>query len=95
MTEIQKTTFTPRVGAVVELPTEIGRKDCYRYGGGNGANGHLGATVVGTGGTTEYVVLRFDDDETTLPEGAEILGADVYQDTVWYAVPRSAYGGGE
>lgn len=93
--KVHKNTFTPEVGAVVELPEKIGRKDLYRYGGGGGATGHVAATVVGTGGMTEYVVLKFNDDETTLPEGAEILGADVYQDTVWYCIPRSAYGGGE
>lgn len=92
MSTVHKVTIRPEVGAVVELPEEMGRKTVQRYGGGNGATGHVAATVVGTGGTTEYVVLRFSDDEATLPDGAEILGADVYRDAVWFVVPREMYG---
>jgi len=92
---VKKATFSPEVGKTVELPEDIKRKDTYRFGGGGGASGHLRCTIVGVGDMTAWVVLRMDDDEAALPEGAEILGADVHQDTVWYCIPRSAYGGGD
>jgi len=92
---VKKATFSPETGKIVELPEDIGRKDLYRYGGGGGAMGTVAATVVGTGDMTAWVVLRMDDDEAALPEGAEILGADVHQDTAWYLLPRSAYGDGD
>lgn len=89
---VKKKTFRPSVGKVVELPTDIRRKDAFRFGGGNGSNGQLSTTVIGTGDMTEWVVLRFDDDEAVLPEGAEVLGSDVYRDATWYIVRKSNYG---
>ncbi|WP_225336649.1 hypothetical protein [Halomicrobium urmianum] len=92
--KIQKTTFTPDVGMVVEAPEQIGRKSVQRYGGGNGAVGHVAATIVGKGETTKWVVLRLDDDEGEIPEGSEVLGVDIAKDELWYMVPYGAYGGG-
>ena len=92
MTEIHKTTFSPEVGKVIELPTQMGRKSLYRYGGGGGATGHVGCTVVGTGEPELHVVLRMDEDTATLPERAEVLGCDVHNDYVYYAVPKEVYG---
>lgn len=94
MTEIQKTTFGLDVGSIVKLPMEIGRKDLYRFGGGGGSNGHIKCTVIGEGQMEEYVLLQMNDNKEEIPSGAEILGADVYLDRVWYAVPFSQYGGG-
>lgn len=92
MSTIHKVTFTPAVGETVELPSETGRKSLYRYGGGGGATGHVGCTVVGTGETEPYVILRMDEDTATLPEGAEVLGCDVHNDCMYYAIPKEVYG---
>ncbi|QRV15461.1 hypothetical protein JMJ58_00735 [Haloterrigena salifodinae] len=89
-----KRTIGLETGKVVKLPSEIGRKDTYRFGGGGGSNGHIKSTIVGQDGTEEYVILQMTENEEELPSGSEILGSDVYRDTVWYVVPLSQYGGG-
>ncbi|PYZ02934.1 hypothetical protein C8039_09730 [Halogeometricum sp. wsp3] len=44
---------------------------------------------------SEYVVLSNDVGHTEVEGDSEILGTDVADETLWYAVPISAYGGGE
>jgi len=94
MPEIHTERFQPESGKSVELPSKIGRKDIGRYGGGAAGNGTLQVAVVGRGELNDYVVLEAAEGDTTIPEGAEILGTDVASGTTYYAVPRSAYGGG-
>jgi hypothetical protein len=94
MPEIHTARFHPESGTTVELPSKIGRKDIGRYGGGAAGDGTLQIAVVGRGELTPHVVLGVDEGNATIPEGAEILGADVASGTVYYAVPRAAYGGG-
>jgi hypothetical protein len=94
MPEIYTNRFIPGSGKEVELPSKIGRKDIGRYGGGRAGTGRLKIVVVGRGELEDYVVLEADEGDATIPEGAEILGTDVATGTVYYAVPRAAYGGG-
>ncbi|QCP91434.1 hypothetical protein [Haloarcula marismortui] len=95
MTEVFSIVFTPSAGTTIELPSEIGRKDCGHYGGGQRGDGTFKISVVGRGKKSEYVVLSNDVGHTEVEGDSEILGTDVADETLWYAVPISAYGGGE
>ncbi|KAA9401795.1 hypothetical protein Har1130_03205 [Haloarcula sp. CBA1130] len=95
MSEIFSTVFSPSVGSTVELPSEFGRKDCGHFGGGQQGDGTFKISVVGRGEKSEYVVLSTDVGRTEVADRAEILGTDVADEKLYYAVPRSAYGGGE
>jgi hypothetical protein len=92
MTDVYSTTFMPDAGTVVELPEQIGRKDIGRYGGGAAGNGRLDVAVVGRGDVSEYVVLAAEEGRVEVPDGAEILGVDVADGTLYYAVPSEVYG---
>ena len=95
MSEISSNTFQPNPGKVVELPTEIGRKEIGRYGGGQHGDGTLKIGVIGTGEVEEYVILSTEEGKSTVVDGGIILGVDVANSTVYYAIERSQYGGFE
>lgn len=88
MTVINYTVVTPDDGKTVTLPSDIHKKavkrdDTYR---------HL--TAIGGADEQEYVLLSDDSGVTDLPDGAEVFGVDPRTQRLWYAMPRSAYGGG-
>ena len=92
---VHTVTFAPSVGEVVELPEEVGRVDVGRFGGGAHGDGVLRIAVTGSSDNlSEYVVLKVHGDSADLEEGSQVLGVDLSQEELWYAVPRSAYNDG-
>jgi hypothetical protein len=90
----------PSDGETVDLPESIGRVNFARAGPLHRPQsiGRAVFTVVGTGDKTPHVVLTegYDGETTTdLPPQAQVIGCDGWTDTLVYAVPRDAYGGGE
>lgn len=89
--EIKRQRFIPSSGKVVSLPSNIGRKDIGRFGGGAAGNGQLKVAVVGHGDLEEHVVLKASEGNAEIPEGAEVLGTDLASGDLYYAIPREAY----
>lgn len=96
MNLITNTVFAPEVGKQIELPTDIGRIDISRYGGGASGDGWLRIAVVGKNNDTEeYVVLKTGESSTEIASESVVFGTDIAEETVWFAVPASAYGGSD
>lgn len=85
------------VGAGDEISLPVEREtDVKRVGTPEVGQPDLVVSVVGRGERTPHVVLRADaDGEMSLPDGSVVLGNDCWTQSLWYAVPRSAYGGSE
>ncbi|MFC7026826.1 hypothetical protein ACFQJ5_03265 [Halomicroarcula sp. GCM10025324] len=83
----------PEEGDVVELPETVGRVDSWHDYRGAASGTRFEMTVVGSGELAEYVLLSTSIGASEIEDGAQVLAADVEHAAVWYAVPRSAYGG--
>ncbi|WP_155120762.1 hypothetical protein [Haloarcula sp. K1] len=98
MTEVFSTVISPSAGATIELPADMSesRKESNYVGGGERGDGQFSITVVAPHTETEdYVLLNTDTGVSDVPSGSEILAVEAATTNLWYAVPRSAYGGGE
>lgn len=93
MTEVYADTFVPRSGVSVSLPESIGRVDTERDT--RSARGEtFKISVVGTGDTSRYVVLRTEmDGRAEIEDGAQVLATDPRRGVLWYAVGEDQYGG--
>lgn len=92
MSEVSTVTFRPTEGQTVELPETIGRVDIDRVGNPKMGYGTLRIAVTGQGGDMEeYAVLKHHGDSADLEGDAQILGFDLAEEELWYAVPATAY----
>lgn len=79
-------------GDVISLPETVGRVDAWHdTRPARGTNFEM--TVVGRGDLKEYVLLSTGGTNPTVEDGAQILATDVETATLWYCLPRSAWGG--
>lgn len=93
MPEIVTTRFVPEGGKVVGLPAKIGRIDTYNDS--SPATGEkFTIAVVGSGETTEHVVLSTPLESGEIEDGSQILASYIGANKIWYAIPKDAYGGG-
>jgi hypothetical protein len=80
------------VGDLIDLPETVGRADAY-HNPAPARGTKFEITVVGSGEVQEYVLLNADaDGSITIEEGAQVLATDVQKNTLWYALPRTAWG---
>jgi len=93
MAEIVTMRFVPKSGKVVDLPAKIGRIDTYNDS--SPATGEkFTIAVVGSGETTEHVVLRTPFESGEIVGGSQILASYIGGNEIWYAIPKDVYGGG-
>lgn len=96
MTEVHTVAVEPdgidSPGDVIDLPEDVGRVDTYHdTRPANGTNFEM--VVVGTGDLQEHVLLKGNGvKRSAIEEGAQVLAVDVETYTLWYALPKSAWG---
>jgi len=96
MTEVHTVAVEPdgihSPGDVLDLPEDVGRVDTYHdTQPANGTNFEF--VVVGTGDLQEHVLLTGNGvKRSAVEEGAQVLCYDVEEYTLWYALPKSAWG---
>lgn len=95
MTDLHNVVFSPEVGDVVDIPEEVGRTDMDRVGSPEIGYGALRIGVIGRGDLVPHVVVKSDSDCADVTDGSQILGCDVASGALYYAIPKSAYNGGD
>jgi hypothetical protein len=93
-TSVFADTFSPEVGATVRLPENIGRIDTERDTESASFGETFKISVVGTGDTERYIVLKTDiKGRADIEDGSQILATDPIHGHLWYALSEDEYGG--